>query len=516
MPGHRDVSSLRQLSLRAVGKLITCYATFILRDIKTHHEPQRIVRALQQRIEFLRALLESHCPRQLYTQLAFEVLSAVKELIDRTKKSYSPNVSISAFLTEMNVVVSLTEVVLGPELCQIDFQKWPRIMRYVLYKNMHRMTGLEKLNLGSCSGGWKENDRCLADGMTKMRNLRSLCLCFDATDQIVQMLAKSCPVLAFLDLTSSGSVTDRSVPHLLRLRELQEVQLHRTSVSATALAALVTGLTRLQSLGRCDDFASVVRHLHPTGCFPLRRVHTRDLSTDVLRLLVDIFPEIEYICLFLDEHSCDLTVLISLDRLRELKLLSCAFYGDYLKQLLEVRGRNITSLHLEHVEELDFRVLKDISQCCPYVKNLVFYNCDFSQSSSALTDVSFKTPPFFCLERLFWVVDGVITHLEFILAHAFGIQYIHLGSSTGITHSSVVNILSKNPMRQLEEFRVLYSIDMSMRTVELLMASCINLKVLSELESWQGITLNELNAFKNYIVTNNFDLDISPTLSFTT
>jgi hypothetical protein len=37
----------------------------------------------------------------------------------------------------------------------------------------------------------------------------------------------------------------------------------------------------------------------------------------------------------------------------------------------------------------------------------------------------------------------------------------------------------------LEELRILYSSDMNMRPVELLLARCGNLRVLSELESWQ-------------------------------
>ncbi|KAG5884760.1 hypothetical protein JTB14_029241 [Gonioctena quinquepunctata] len=451
--------------------------------------------------------------------MAVEVLKAVKMLIETTKKTYLPQSSISAFLTEMHIVVSLTEIVLNPQLKSIDFSQWPKIMRYVLYKNLQNMTSLENLNLGSCSGGWRtsEFDRCLLESISKMKNLKSLCLCFDSTDVIVQTIGDHCPYMQCLDLTSSRSVTDRSIPYLLKCRNLRELQLHRTSVTTEGLAQLIIGLPKLQDIGRCDEFGSVIKCLHQkysrTGPFGLKKIHTRDISTENLRLFVDMFPKIEYVSLFHDEQISDLTVLISLDNLKDLKLLSCAFYGDYLKQLLEVRGGNITSLHLEHVEEIDFDVIVDISQCCPKLKSLVFYNCDFRNSSVPLDRL--KVQPFLNLERIFWVVDSAINHLEFVLSHAINIRYIHLGSSTGITHSSVVNTLSVNPMRRLEEFRVLYSSDMSMRTVELLLASCVNLKVLSELESWQGIQMEELKTFKEYISSHNFDLDIRPTLSFT-
>lgn len=520
MPKHRDVPTLQDLALKGIGCLVVHMAPSIITRIRTYKEPPKIMATLQYCLNWLNRLLVSNVPYYLFDKMAVQVLNSVKDLIDTTKKSYYPHTSMASFLTEMHVVVSLTEVVLSSSLKYIDFSEWPKIMRYVLYKNLHKLVGLEVLNLGSCSGGWRttEYDRCLLESIAVMKKLKSLCLCFDSTDVIVQTIGDNCLTIQCLDLTSSRSVTDRSIPFLLKCQNLRELQLHRTSVSTAGLAHLIAGLPALGNIGRCDEFGDVIKYLHQNypnaGPFPLTKIQTRDISTENLRLFVDMFPKITYISLFNDAQVSDLTVLISLDYLTDLKLLSCAFYGDYLKQLLEIRGNNITSLHLEHVEEMNFQVIVDISQCCLNLKSLVFYNCDFTTNSSIPSE-KLKIAPFKCLERIFWVVDSATAHLEFILSYALNIQYIHLGSSTGITHSSVVNILSVNPMRKLEEFRVLYSSDMSMRTVELLLASCVNLRVLSELESWQGITMNELKTFRKYIHSNNFDLDIRPTLSFT-
>ncbi|KAJ8967905.1 hypothetical protein NQ317_000585 [Molorchus minor] len=521
MPKHRDVPSLKNLSLKSIGSMVVFMAPPIISNIQVYNEPQKIISSLQKSLDWLNKLLASHVPYYLYDTMAVEVLNSVKALIERTKKTYYPHTSMSAFLTEMNVVVSLTEVVLNAQLKHIDFSEWPKIMRYVLFKNLNKMTGLETLNLGSCASGWwtSEYDKCLFDGVAGMKYLKSLCLCFDSNDVIVQVVGENCLNIQSLDLTSSRSVTDRCIPFLLKCRNLRELYLHRTSVSIVGHAQLIASLPKLEDIGRCDEFGSIINNLHHNyypshGTFRLRKIQTRDLSTENLRLFVEMFPKVEYISLFHDMQISDLTVLTSLNNLRELKLLSCAFYGDYLKQLLEIRGSNLISLHLEHVEEMDFKVLIDISQYCPKLKSLVFYNCDFINTVT-LPCEKIKVP-FLNLERIFWVVDSAINHLEFILSHALNIQYIHLGSSTGITHSAVVNILNVNPMRHLKEFRVLYSSDMNMRTVELLLASCTNLSVLSELESWQGISIEELKIFKNHIYSNNFDLDIRPTLSFTT
>lgn len=522
MPLHHQVLSLQSLSLKAIGDLVVSLAPSILSNIERYKEPQKGVLALQNNIEWLKQLLTSHVPYFLYDDMAVEVLTAVKGLIERTKKTYYPHLPVSSFLIEMNVVVSMTEVVLTQHFKKIDFSVWPKIMRYVLYKNLYKLTGLEVLNLGSCTVGWRssEYDKCITEGLIGMKNLRSLCLCFDCTDGVVQIIGDTCVHLQTLDITSSRSVTDRSVNSLLRCTMLRDLHLHRTSVSVVGFARLLMGLAKLQDIGRCDEFGGIVKYLHskcsPCGPFGLKRVQTRDLTTENLRLLVDMFPEIEYISLFHDEQISDLTVLTSLENLKHLKLLSCAFYGDYLRHLLEVRGSNILSLHLEHVEEIDLNALTCISQCCPNLKSLVLYNCDFmdQRPSSQPSNYGDVTKPFQQLERLFWVVDCAITHLEYILIHALNIRYIHLGSSTGITHNAVANILRQNPMKELEELRILFSSDMGIHTARLLLSSCPKLRLMSELESWQGISMDSLKSFKQYIQMNNFDLDIRPTLSY--
>ncbi|KAK9882487.1 hypothetical protein WA026_021829 [Henosepilachna vigintioctopunctata] len=518
MPTHRETTTLQTMALQSVGKMVASLAPQMIAEIKLLNDPQLIPEMLQNKLDCVSNLLITHVPFYLIDKMAVEVLRAVKDLIEETKKNYYPRTSMSKFLIEMNVVVSLTEVIINSNLREINFSDWPKIMRYVLYKNLNKMSGLEVLNLGSCTGGWRtsEHDKYILDGIRNMKSLRSLCLCFDCTDLVLQVLCDNCPNIQSLDVTSSRSVTDRSIPSLLKCVDLKELQLHRTSVTTEGLAQLLHGLPKIQDIGRCDEFGNVIKCLYQTlnatGPFAMKRIQTRDLARENLRLFVDMFPNIECISLFHDEQVSDLTVFSSLDHLRELKLLSCAFYGDYLKQLLEVRGTNITNLHLEHVEEIDLNVLMHISRYCPYLKHLVLYNCDFSSGNSTLNCCN--APQFQNLERIFWMVDGALTHLEYILLNAFSIKNIHLGSSTGINHSSIEKILKTNPMRNLEELRILFSSDMSMKTVDLLLASCVNLKVLSELESWQGISVEELKSFKNYIVRNNYDLDIRPTLSY--
>lgn len=531
MTNHKKVQSLQTLSLKAVGSLVVALVPFLLDNLKPPQIHQDQVKKLHNSIILIRNHLLSHVPSYLYDKMAIEVLNSVKMLIERKKKMYDPLATITSFLTEMNVVVSLTEVVLSEYLKYLDFTAWPKIMRYVMSKCLEKMHGLEVLNLGACAGGWStENiDKVLVNGIAKMRNLKSLCLCFDCTDNIVTILGDNCVNLQTLDVTSSRSVTDRSIPSLLKCRKLHVLQLHRTSVTVIGYAQLLLGLPYLQDLGRCDLFGNVVQLLTKMNgneeeedeeeeliraSFQLKKLQARDLNTQTLTLMVDLCPNLTHLSLFRSSETiCDLKLLCRLDNLKDLKLLSCHFYNDHLKRIIEVRGSNLSSLHLEHVEDIDLNGLILISQYCPTLKSLVLYNCDFIDEMPNL-ERRFKVKPFQCLERLFWVVDCAIVHLEFVLANAINIKYIHLGSSTGITHSSIVKVLAVNQMKSLEEIRILFSSDMNMETVQLLLANCSNLRLLSELESWLGISVQELVDFKKFIYSNNYDVDIRPTLSY--
>lgn len=518
MTNYRKVVTLQTLSLKAVGSLVVALTPAILEYMKLVINQDQ-AKKLHKCINFIQNHLVSHVPYYLYDMVAVEVLKSVKILIEKKKKMYDPLATITSFLTEMNVVVGLTEVVLNRYLKCLDFTEWPKIMRFVLSRNLDKMTGLEVLNLGACAGGWScdNTDKVLCMGIAGMKNLKSLCLCFDCTDNIVAVIGDNCPSLQTLDITSSRSVTDRSIPSLLKCKKMHLLQLHRTSISVIGYAQLLLGLPNLQDLGRCDEFGKVVKFLAQSdeiySTFPLRKLQARELNTSMLTLVVELCPNLSHLSLFHSETLCDLRLLCQLNDLKELKLLSCNFYGDHLKQILEIRGYNLTSLHLEHVEDIDLNGIYYVSQYCPTLKNLVLYNCDFVDEIPNLNR-RLKVKPFQHLERLFWVVDCAIGHLEFILTHSINIKHIHLGSSTGITHSSIVKILAVNQMKNLEEIRILFSSDMNMDTVNLLIANCCNLRVLSELESWQGITMEELIHFKKMIHSNNFDLDIRPTLSY--
>jgi len=285
----------------------------------------------------------------------------------------------------------------------------------------------------------------------------------------------------------------------------------------TGYKDLLSGLPNIQDLGRCDEFGSVLEKLCEERANPLPLVvlQCKNMSIKQLKLLVQFCPQMANISFFHDDRIADLTVLNALHNLRDLKILNCEFFTDRVKQLLETQGKELKTLHLEHVEEIDLNALMYISQFCPKLKTLSLINCEFLQHNSLAFNINtLSVRPFNCLERLICVSDCSLNHLEFLMNYCINIRFIQLGSSTGINDATMSRVLQKNPLRMLEELKILYSYDLSMQTVQLLMTHCDKLHTLSELESWEGITSTELRNFREYIRTNNINLDTRPTLSY--
>lgn len=508
MPKHKEVPTLKTLSVRSVGAYVINLAPKIVSELKG--DAKKIAQRFQAHINHLNAILELHVPWNVYDLVAVEVLNAIKTSIDKKERGYYMTASMTQYLTEMNVTVNLAEVVLNRKLKCLDFLRWPAIIRHIFYQNLTKMTGLEVLNIGSCAFNY---DTRIVDGLHEMSNLRSICLCFDCNDQMVEAIAKTCPRIQIVDVTSSRSVTDRSVRHLLKCTLLQELHLHRTSVSVEGHAQLISQLPRLQTIGRCDELPRILKVLQPNRYVNFKKIDTRDVTVDILRLLTEFFPAIECLSLLFDLQSPDLTELTQFKCLKQVKLVRVSWFTQCLPIFFVKSGHQLLHLHLEHSESLPLHSLTLIGNHCPNLSSLVVYNCDFFTDYRSLTHLHSKS--FSKLNRLFWVVDhSCAILLELILSHSIDIESIHLGSSSGIQHLNIVNVLRVNPMLSLKELRVLYSDDLSMRTVQLLVAACPNLTVLSELESWEGISSDELIDFKEFIRKNNFDLDVSPTLSF--
>lgn len=522
MPRKHQVHKLVDLALHSIGEFVIIFGRSLTKHICviSKANPEYGHAKLHSMLEFMKHLLSYNIPRHLYDKMSRTVLTAIVNLVKETRGTYNDYALTTTFLSEITVALHLTEVVVDTHLRMIEFSAWPKIMRHILYNKLPDMIGLEVLDLGSGSAGWRTSDieKVIISGITAMPNLVCFVLCFDCTDNIIAALAQNCKKLQQLDVTASKSVTERSIGPLLSCKYLKEIKLCKTSVTVSGYATLFLEHLNIEDIGRCDEFGYVLENIHQkdinsASSFHIKKFECRNLNAEHLYLLIDMCPYITSLCILRDERIMDLTILAALNYLKELKLLSCDFYTHGIKTLLEIKGCTIASLHLEHVDGIDLNALISISQYCPNINSLVFYNCELLEQGPVYPR-KFAVSPFQNLERIKCVAECANMHLEFLLSYCKNIKFIQLGSSTGIGDETIRRIFSQNPMHKLEELKILYSHDLSMKTIQLLMQSCDNLYRLSELENWQGISPAELNMFREELKNTNINLDTSPSLSF--
>lgn len=515
MPKIRQPALLGTLSLRAVAawlcSLAREYMPVIAQISKVN--VQEAATILRDKMMLLHNLFEYNVPFCLYDKLAEEMFIAIPRLIENIKSRQELNSSMGKFLSEVNVAVSLTEVLLSSNLRTLHFDQIPKMMRHIFYTKLDQLPGLLSLDLGSLSGGWKTQDMepTVLNGIIHMRHLQSICINYDATDNIIRSLGECCPNLVAIDFSSSKCITNASVELLIALQNLRRVILYRTSVSMEGYIRLLMNLPRIEDLGRYDDLGRCLSYIdtyYPDQDeLQLTKFISHYATTEHLQILGRLCPKLHTISLFHNALLLDLMALIAIDNLRDLKLLSADFFGDQIRHVLEVKGCNLTHLHLEHVDEIDMNALIYISQFCPDLKTFVIYNCELVDSTS-LCMRRFPIPPFMNLERLTIAASCKFWHLDFLFSTAFKIRYIYVGTMVPADDDLIAHVLSKNPMSQLEEFRVIFSEALTINSVYKLANSCSNLQKLSELESWTKIKECELAEFRRYIKTKNMDLDI--------
>ena len=220
-------------------------------------------------------------------------------------------------------------------------------------------------------------------------------------------------------------------------------------------------------------------------------------------------PKLTHVSLYVDEDAGNLLEpLTSLKELSEIKLLACNFYADKVDELLQCQGRQLTLLHLEHIDELDMNALCCIAENCPNLTRLVFFSCDFVENfGSSLSNKKFTRAPFQHLQSLVCVSESAPNIIEFLLVHAKNLKSVQFGSTAWFNDDTVSKVLSKGALRKVEEIRILRSYELTMRAVNALLEQCPNLHILAEMDGWEGINQPELLQLRKKIKEDNLDLD---------
>ncbi|KOC61784.1 hypothetical protein WH47_03041 [Habropoda laboriosa] len=257
MPRKHQVHTLVDLALYSIGEFVTTFGRYLTKHVckMSKGNAQYGLTKIPLMLEYMKHLLSFNVPRHLYDKMSRAVLTAIVKLVKETRGTYTDYALSKAFWSEMTIALRLTEVAIDTQLKTIEFSAWPKIMRHVLYNKLPDMTGLEVLDLGSGSAGWRTSDieKVIITGVSSMPNLVCFTLCFDCTDNIIAALAQNCKKLQKLDVTASRSVTERSVIPLLSCKYLKQIILCRTSMSIPGYANLFLEHLNIEDIGRYEN-----------------------------------------------------------------------------------------------------------------------------------------------------------------------------------------------------------------------------------------------------------------------
>ncbi|XP_053602424.1 uncharacterized protein LOC128670629 [Plodia interpunctella] len=514
---HKQPRKLESLSLSKLGDWVALQAEINMipiaalaqKNINGAHE------TLANHVNVVRSRLRSNVPWMLHDLLAHEVIRALSDLLEKTKRSLGFRGSMGKFVSQINVIVVMAEVLFTKYFTFLSIDNIPKMLRHSFYSKLFMLKGLVYLNLGSLSGGWKTADmeEAVIKSLQELHRLKYLFINYDCTDNILKCIAENCKLIEKLDISCSKCITNDSIHIISKLKKLRSIQLYRTFVTAEGFITLLLRCKNLEDIGRCDEIGSILENINISNweerVFNLKVYVSRYSTLHQLQLAVEMCPYIRSMTVFHNTLQSDLMVLVGLKDLREMKLLSCDFYADQIKQVLHVKGCNITSLHLEHVDQIDLNALMYISQMCPLLENFTLYNCTLIQHTSLYTK-KLEILPFRNLKRVTIISTCTDAQLLFILTNCLNAEFIHIGTAIQLSDEFIFNILEKNPFIYLKELRVMQSDFLTLNSVERIIQTCMSLEVLVELESWSLLSENDRHYIRDYIRLNNLKLDIAP------
>jgi hypothetical protein len=93
-----------------------------------------------------------------------------------------------------------------------------------------------------------DNSALMANNIHHLKHFESFQYNYRCTDEVIQQLALHCSKLWNIDVSNSRAVTDGSVQHLLKLKDLSDLDLTGTSVTDRKYRMLLSGLPTITNI----------------------------------------------------------------------------------------------------------------------------------------------------------------------------------------------------------------------------------------------------------------------------
>jgi len=144
------------------------------------------------------------------------------------------------------VCTEMLKSVLGPSTRRYNTGTMSSFKQRLIIRTFPSTPNLTVLVFGTAPE--TDNSALLAINIHHLKRLVSFQYNYRCTDQVVQQLALHCRKLRKIDVSNSRAVTDGSVQHLLKLKDLIELDLTGTSVTKRKCGLLKSGLPSITNV----------------------------------------------------------------------------------------------------------------------------------------------------------------------------------------------------------------------------------------------------------------------------
>ncbi|XP_023336070.1 uncharacterized protein LOC111707239 isoform X2 [Eurytemora carolleeae] len=469
MVKHRQVLSLRSCSLHAVPKLVK--ENIVRAAHATQSSWYRVFtgdfevssdKIVDNYIIKFREYILQHVIWTDREEVFKLVMKGMEDGFLQVRKSWRPDKDHTQYSKVLEAVSKFTDVLKWPKLNKLDFGDVPRTMRSRILELIPQFLNLSTLIIGpGSSGGWIPIKGAaalhLSCSISELKQLQIFSLKKDCTMDILSaVVLNSGTTLRVLDVENSKRICSDSVPVILQCSHLVELNIYGTKINDESKARLIMGLPKLRHLTRADflcDALGWIDYLEELEdpVFDIREFMPSQSyyfhETWQLEIVSRMCPRIEKMLFIHHRDTCPSLLPISdLKHLTDLQLHGGHWTSSEMDKLIQAVGGRLHNLGLISVKGLDIFSLKAIFSVCDNLNGIVFNNCDFSSQFGGVHVVEKVCK----LKELVLTSNTREEYTAWLLRAGINLKIIHLGCSTHVTDSLILQALENGCLKNLQ------------------------------------------------------------------
>ncbi|KAJ9590450.1 hypothetical protein L9F63_016537 [Diploptera punctata] len=430
---------------------------------------------------------------EIQKRIALDAILIVDKLITKNERSvisigHSTYSAISSIIME-NILISYMEHLDVTKLKNRHSQK-------ALILNIKWLKGILELTLPENCPALPEFTR----DMKYLKKLEKFQLLTSCTDAIIKRLGENCPNMNYLNISFSKKVTNECLQNLLSLKKLTYLNISSTYISIDTYKIILNQLKSITNISwRENGIEEILTDIDEEI---LKHKDTFEGKIKAPKILVGRCPNIVSLTLETSE-IIDLTPISEFGTLENVTLNGVNFALCNVVNIFGELGIFLSSVYLKSIEELNVSILVKYCMC---LHSLTIENCKFSSDE---INTVFAMPHFQNLTKLSlmsntgdrWYINNVKYYKDLWTLNADSVE--------GFDDDFFKEAFENGAFTNLHEFTVRKGGRISIKTANLLIDSCPDLKVIGYLKEWTGLTPIDTEMIMEKIRENNYNLKVS-------